>query len=388
MTTRRGEALTALRPAADLHGDVVTAYVDVGRASETGAQEVGTRISNIARDLGSAGLDEATASAVTERLARPTGHGGDASRVVVARDGEVVTDLVVGDGVADHHRVGPVAHLLRLGRALADTVSYVLVRVDHSGADITVSDTLGLDEREVVSEGDHDVLHKVPGGGWAHRRLQSRAEDSWDRNADTVARDLDALVREVDPDLVLLTGDARGISRIRESVAGHVTERLEVLEHGSRADGASDERLDEEVAAAVQRCRNRRIDAVLDRLGPAGAAKAVGVAETLEALRRGEVETLVLLEGALEDREAYAGPDPLLLATDPGELNALGVDEPAADRLDELLFRAALGQDAGLLPLHAPVGALPDGVGAVLRFSTRPDPNNPDTATDDPNEVQ
>lgn len=387
MTTRRGEALTALRPAADLHGDVVTAYVDVGRASETGAQEVGTRINNIARDLGSAGVDAATTEAVTERLARPTGHGGDASRVVVARDGRIVTDLVVGDGVADHHHVGPVSHLLRLGRALADAVSYVLVRVDHSGADITVGDTLGLDEREIISEGDHDVLHKVPGGGWSHRRLQARAEDSWDRNADTVAHDLDALVREVDPDLVLLAGDARSISRIRESVAGHVSERLEVLDHGSRADGASDERLDQEVAAAVQRCRSARIDAVLDRLGPADAPRAVGVAETLEALRRGQVETLVLLEGALDGREAYAGPDPLLLATDPGELTALGVEDPASDRLDELLFRAALGQDAGLLPLHAPVGALPDGVGAVLRFSTRPDPTA-GTTTDTDTEEQ
>jgi Bacterial archaeo-eukaryotic release factor family 2 len=386
MTTRRGEALTALRPAADLFGDVVTAYVDVGRASETGAQAVETRINNLARDLGSAGIDETTVSALTERLGRPTGHGGDASRVAVAHDGKVVIDLVVGDGVTDHHHAGPVAHLLRLGRALADAVSYVLVRVDHVGADITVSDTLGLDEREIVSEGDHDVLHKVPGGGWSHRRFQSRAEDSWDRNADTVAKDLDGLVREVDPDVVLLTGDPRGIARIRESVAGHVSDRLEVLDHGSRAEGASDDRLDEEVAAAVRRCRAARIDEVLDRLGPVDAPKAVGVAETLEALRRGEVETLVLLEGALEDRQAYAGPDPLLLATDPGDLTALGVDDPAPDRLEELMLRAALAQDAGLLPLHAPVGALPDGVGAVLRFSTRPDPN--DTQTTTPNEVQ
>jgi len=86
----------------------------------------------------------------------------------------------------------------------------------------------------------------------------------------------------------------------------------------------------------------------------------------------------VLLRGALDNREAFAGPQPLLLATDPEELRALGVDEPARDSLEELLFRAALGQDAGLLPLHAPVGALPDGVGAVLRFSTRPDANDTD----------
>ena len=373
MTLRRHSALSALQPAAELHGEVVTAYVDVSRTSETGAQEVETRLANLTRDLGAAGVDEATVEAVVERLSRPTGHGGDASRVVVAGAGKVATDLVVGDGVADHHHVGPVAHLLGIGRAMAEAVSYVLVRVDHAGADITVSDTLGLDERELVSEGDHDVLHKVPGGGWSHRRFQARAEDSWDRNADTVARDLDALVREESPDLVLLTGDPRGIARLRESVSGHVGALVEVLEHGSRAEGASDERLDEEVAAAVQRCRTRRIDEVLDRLGPVDAPRAVGVGETLEALRRAEVETLVLLRGALDEREAYAGPSPLLLATDVEELRALGVDEPARDSLEELLFRAALGQDAGLLPLHAPVGVLPDGVGAVLRFSTRPD---------------
>jgi hypothetical protein len=373
MKPGRGEAQSTLRSAAELHGDVVTAYVDVSRTSETGAQEVETRISNLVRDLEAAGVGEGAVGAVTERLSRPTGHGGEASRVVVASGERVVADLVVGGGVEDHQHVGPIAHLVPLARALADAVSYVLVRVDHAGADLTVSDTLGLEQREVVSEGDHDVLHKVPGGGWSHRRFQSRAEDSWDRNADTVARDLEALVREEDPDLVLLAGDPHGIARIRESVAGHVSERLEVLQHGSRADGASDDRLDEEVAAAVQRCRTRRIDAVLDRLGPADAPKAVGVGETVEALRRGQVETLVLLAGALEDREAHVGPEPLLLATDPGELRALGVEEPATARLEEALLRAALGQDADLLPLHAPVGALPDGVGAVLRFSTRPD---------------
>ena len=277
MRLSRGEALSALRPAAELYGDVVTAYVDVSRTSETGAQEVEARIDNVRRDLEAAGIAAATVSAVAERLARPTGHGGDAARVVVARDGAVATDLVVGDGVEEHHHVGPSAHLLGLGRALAEAVSYVLVRVDHSGADITVGDTLGIDSRDLVSEGDHDVLHKVPGGGWSHRRFQSRVEDSWDRNADKVAGDLDALVREVDPDLVLLTGEPHGVARVRESVAGHVVERLEVLEHGSRADGSSDERVDEEVAAAVQRCRTARIDEVLDRLGPADAPKAVGV---------------------------------------------------------------------------------------------------------------
>ncbi|WP_210503435.1 baeRF2 domain-containing protein [Nocardioides xinjiangensis] len=381
MTMRRPEALSTLRRAAELYGDVVTAYVDVSRASETGAREVELRADNVRRELLESGAAEDLVETVVARLTEPTGHGGDASRVVVAHDGTLVTDLVLAGAVAGHQHHGPVAHLLELARAMSDDVRYAVVRVDHTGADITLASTIGAVERELTSEGDHDVLHKVKGGGWSHRRFQMRVQDSQDQNADTVARDLDSLLTKERVDLVLLTGEPSAVSRVSESAGQQVSERLQVLEHGGRAEGADDEQLDEEVAAAVQRCRSLRIDEVLDRLGPADAPKAIGVGETLEALRRGEVETLILQDGALDDRRAYAGPDPMLLATDPEELRSLGVEEPAAERLDELLLRAAIAQDADLLPLHAPIGALPDGVGAVLRFSSRPDPR-PSTRDD------
>jgi hypothetical protein len=372
-TSRRRAGLGSLRPAADLFGDVVTAYVDVSRTTQDATHEVETRISNLTRDLLDGGADRATVDAVAARLREPTGQGGEVCRVLVAHDGRLVADVTMTGTVVDRHGVGPVARLGELARLTADGVSYVLAVVDHTGADITVADTFGVVEQDLLSEGDHDVLHKVRGGGWSQRRYQSRVEDSIERNADTVARDLDALVREVDPDVVLLAGEPKSTSRIREHVAGHVSERLEVLEHGSRAEGASDELVDEEIAGAVRRCRARRTDEVLDRLGAAGSPSAVGVGDVVEALRRGEVETLVLLDGALDDREGYVGDDPLLLGTHAEDLRGLGVEEPVAERLEDALVRAAIGQDADLLPLHAPVATLPDGVGAVLRFSSRPD---------------
>lgn len=375
-------SLSALRPAADLFGDVATAYVDVSRTNEDAAQEVETRADNLRRELLDAGADESLVASVTGRIVEPTGHGGETSRVVVGHGDQLVVDMVLASVVPAEQHHGPVAHLLPLARALAEDVRYALVRVDHAGADITVAGTVSPVQREIESEGDHDVLTKVKVGGWSHRRYQMRVEDSIERNAETVAKDLDRLAGSERIDLVLLAGDPVSVASVKEQVGVRVSDRLEVLEHGTRAEGASDDRLYEEVEAAIQRVRSGRITAVLDRLGPADAPKAIGVAETLEALRRGEVETLILLDGALEDREAYAGPDPLLLATDPGELKALGIDDPAADRLDELLLRAAIGQDADLLALHAPVSALPDGVGAVLRFSTRPDQNDTQTQTD------
>ena len=378
MTPPQTASLSALRPAADLFGNVVTAYVDVSRANEDGAREVEIRADNLRRELLDDGADESLVEAVASRIVEPTGHGGDTSRVVIAHGDQLVTDMVLATVVPGQQHHGPIAHLLPLARAIAEDVRYALVRVDRSGADITVAGTVDPAQREITSEGDHDVLTRVKVGGWSQRRYQMRVEDSIERNAETVAKDLDRLAGSERIDLVLLAGDPESVASVRDKVGVRVSDRLEVLDRGSRGDDGSDDLVDEEVEAAVQRLRSGRITSVLDRLGPADAPKAVGVAETLEALRRGQVETLILLDGALDDREAHAGPDPLLLATDPGELKALGVDDPAADRLDELLLRAAIGQDADLLPLHAPVGALPDGVGAVLRFSTRPDTNAQD----------
>lgn len=362
--------LSTLREAADLYGDVLTAYVDAARTDAEGAHVVELRARNVADALLEQGATAEAVERVTQRLQRPTGHGGEAGRVVVAAD-EVVTDVVLGGSVETRGHHGAIAHLLPLARTVADGVSYALVLVDRTGADITLADTVGISRVDLESQGDHDVLHQVGGGGWSHRRWRSRVEDSWDRNADHVARDLDDIVTREDPDLVLLAGDEYACSRVTGAVGGKVAERLQQLEHGSRAEGASEERMDEDVRAAVQRCRSGRIDEVLDRLGAAEDRKAVGVGETLEALRRGEVETLVLLEGALDGREAAVGPDPLQIGHTVDEVRALGVESPTTEQADEAMLRAAIGQDAGLLNLYAPVGALPDGVGAVLRFSSR-----------------
>lgn len=364
--------LSTLRPAADLYGDVVTAYVDVSRTDAQGAQEVGLRARNVGKEALEQGASEAVVDRLSARLTRPTGHGGEASRVLVAKGDDLVTDMVLAGAVETRGHHGSIAQLAPLARAVAEGVSYALVLVDHTGADITLADTVGTTEVDLESEGGHDVLHKVGGGGWSHRRFQSRVEDSWDRNADQVARDLDEIVTREEPDVVLLAGDEYACSRVKETVGGKVAERLQQLEHGSRADGASEERMDEDVSAAVQRVRTQRIDAVLDKIGAADDRRAVGAAETLEALRRGEVETLVLLDGALDGREAAVGPEPLQIGHTVDEVRALGVDDPGTDSLEQVLVRAAIGQDAEILPLHAPVGALPDGVGAVLRFATRP----------------
>jgi hypothetical protein len=367
--------LTALRPAADLYGNVVSAYVDASRTHADGAHEVELRWRSVREELRDQGADEKVVDQVAERLLQPTGYGGQVARAVIAAD-EVVTDSTLAAPVGSYGHHGAIAHLLPLARALSAEVSYALVQVDRAGADITLADTVNPTETELQSQGEHEVLHKVPGGGLSHRRIQSRVEDSWDRNAEKVAHDLDRVVADTKPDVVLLTGDAYARSVVHEYASGRLADRLHELEHGSRAEGASLRRLGEDVESAVGEWRSARRREVLDRLFAAGDRQALGVADTVEALRRGEVETLVLVDGALAEREAAAGPAPLQIGHTADELRRLGADQAEMDRADEVLLRALVGQDGELELLYSPVDGLEEGVGAVLRFATRPSPTS------------
>lgn len=67
--------------------------------------------------------------------------------------------------------------------------------------------------------------------------------------------------------------------------------------------------------------------------------------------------------------ELWIGPEPTEIATDPRQLSAMSVTDPAKVRADAALVRALVGTDAELTvlgPDEAP--ELTDGVGAVLRY--------------------
>src|SRR5690606_35115742 len=105
MTVGRRNVLRTLRKAADLYGDVLTAYVDVSRTSEDGAREVEMRMDNIRRDVGEQ-VGDPLLERLAARLQEPTGHGGELSRVVVGHGDDLVTDLLIGRAVTSRHHVG------------------------------------------------------------------------------------------------------------------------------------------------------------------------------------------------------------------------------------------------------------------------------------------
>ncbi|UCN13476.1 hypothetical protein LFM56_11165 [Cellulomonas iranensis] len=358
-----------------------TVYLDATRDDATGAADVQARWKALRRQLERDGAPAAVLDELDDLLRRPTGVPGPHGRVVVADAEGVVLDRVLTEPPAQSSATcGPVPVLLPAARAADESTSYLLVEVDRQGADLTWSDGTGrraVDEEGV--EGDHDVLHKVREGGLSHRRMQARVEDSWERNAETVAADLDRQVAERRPELVLLTGDVRAVALVKDAVGQAVRDLLVEVPGGSRAEGVNRAAFDERVQQALAEHCARRREQVLDRfreeLGR-GEEAVTSLADVVAVLQRGQVAELVLGEPApgaswaLDEHEVWVGDGSLELATSREDLDAIGATgEPRRMPAAVALVRAAVGQDAGLT--FAPEGGveLADGVGAVLRWS-------------------
>jgi hypothetical protein len=104
----------------------------------------------------------------------------------------------------------------------------------------------------------------------------------------------------------------------------------------------------------------------------ADTGAADGVAATVEALRKGQVATLLLTDARDQGSEAWIGPDPTDLALTDVDLRDLGAGQPQRAPLDEALLRAALGTGAEVRLVSGSFEQAPaEGVGALLRYRDR-----------------
>lgn len=361
--------------------DVVTIAFDATTESELGAQTVLTRWRDLRRTLEARGAPATTLDHVEEQVRIPTHVGGRHGRVIVGGSSGVVVDRVLAAPPAQDLAVVGVC-VTSLARVADATVGYLLVEVDRHGADLTLQRQATFeyhDDDDVSStvEGGHDVINKVRRAGMASRRLQARAEDSWERNAEAVASEIDRIVAERHPEIVLLTGDVRAVALVRDRLGAQATPLVAVVEGGSRASGVNEQAFQRKVEEALDVFRVRRREDVLDRFrqeeGRDGDA-AEGLADVVEVLRRGQVAELIWREDAtgpnsrMLEHTLWVGEDPLQIGTSAADLADLGVSEPREVRADLAIGRAAAQQGAGVTIVDEASVDIADGVAALLRW--------------------
>ena len=378
--------LTWLKEIATDPGPHVSVYVDVSRDNENGAHEIAVRWQDARERLVAEGAPAPAIEAIDGLAGETVGAPGRVGRALVACSHGLELDVLLPEPPQQEEAVtGPVAHLMPLVRALADDVRFVLVVLDRTGADITSarSATRALGEQETHTvQGDHDLIHKIRGGGWAHLRYQYAVQDSWDHNAQAVADDLDGLIRKQQPEVVLLAGETKAVAALKSKASHLVLERLVDIP-GGRGDGTNEEAFEAGIAHALDVVRRERCATVVaefqqeigrtrTRQGPdrsGGAGRAVeGLAAVVDALRRSQVQTMLLHDDPTSTEVLWTGPDAMVIGTTAEEVRALGVPEPVQARADAVLLRALAATDAGIQLIDDEVH-LEGGVGAVLRYA-------------------
>ena len=261
--------------------------------------------------------------------------------------------------------------LPRIGRLVEEarhTLPHIVVLIDREGADIDVIHE-GASDKTLTVEGDTDVIHKSPAGGWSQRRFQQRVENTWEENAEQVATTVADLYGAVHPHVVFVAGDQRATDFFVEHLPTEVQELVHRLEHGSRADGADLDGMRTDVDHELADVIARHTTDLLERFSSARANGGAvdGVADTMVALFEGRVEMLLLHADPADERTAWFGPEPGQVAADRSTFEDLDITAEEGP-LVEVALRGAHGTGAQIWFVPAHGKSTPaDGIGAILR---------------------
>ena len=330
-------------------GPYATVCADVTHTTENADAEVELRVRAVCEELAADGAPEGVVESVRSQLLQANDGGEIATlrgrALIVAADGSVVLDEALADVPRD-----PVAHwsphpdLLPVLRQLAGRVPHVVVVADRVGADVSVATVPGRPTDEDTVEGDTFHMRKVKVGGWAHNTYMHTAENQWEEHAGQVADHLHQLVTRTGARFVLVAGDVRARQLLADVASKEVGDVLVSMEEGGRAAGAD--------RAPVQ-LRALELVAEHEAHGQAQAVEQVqaasahglavtGTAQVVEALRKAQVETLVIAD-QVDDEQLLVGTDPLQIGVDDADMTALGVSGAERIPADQALLRAAVG---------------------------------------------
>lgn len=321
--------------------------------------------------------DEPTAGAVHEALAEPTSAPSPSLRYLVAQDGRVEFSTVLQGEDEDVQVVErePVPTVVPLLARHDEDFLHIVVQVSGGGADIEVAHTSQSRPSDTTTiEPDPDAITQPDHGGLPPRQTEKRPMEMRKRTQIEVAAEVDRLVRDLRPRLIVVAGEGRVRHDLLTALGEQARSMVVEYDAETRAAGADRSGLDALVAEKVAELRQADLRDALDllhaRLGREGGAATADRKAVVEALRESQVQALFLAPNAFGDERHLAldaAPWIALTEEDAGPIGILG-PVPAV----EAMARAALLTDA---PVHiVPNSRIPDGAAALLRWVTPDSP--------------
>ena len=370
-----------LRKYADLYrkpGPWCVAYVEAGAGTVEGMEAAEARPGNVRRALAAQGAPAADLDAIETAVDPARGVPGPVSRFVLVRQGTVeLNELLPGPLVTPKQTlVAPIPDLLPLFKHRPEEFPYIVVEVSREGGDIRL-EYVGRPGPASVEdvEGSTGDIRKLSGGTWGQDKMQRRTEEVWRRNADEVAAQIDRIVDGSGARLIVLAGDVRARGLVQDQLAEAHKPLVSMLDSHTRTAGPHNDSFEDRVRELIALRWAEEQQQIMDRLalqqGQANPESAGGIGAVVHALQQAQVDTLILNDSALADRELLAlGAEPWLATA---EEQALGAEVLGKVAAPAALLRAASLTDAHLLLV--PDGVLPDGVdvAALLRWPAGPE---------------
>lgn len=349
-------------------GPFATVLVDTSRTTEDALTRIEVRWRQLGEELTAAGADAATIEALGAAVLADRGTQGEHGLALVAAGGTVLLEETTPHApTREVARWSPLPDLMPLVAAHADVVPHVVVVADRIGADVTVHGAKRTETYDV--EGGELDVSRTKGGGW---RFQHVTEDVWDKNGAQVADVVNTVVRTSQAQLLVAAGDVHALGALEKHLDAHAAGVLQRITEGGRAAGADQGAIDTEVEALVAQTAAARLEDVLDlyrqRAGSGGDA-VDGLAAVVEALRRSQVDTVLLVDDPSSTLTLWAGADPLVLGLTREEVTDLGDEAPFEDRADAVIVRALAASDASLVTVPGSEVELDGGIGALLRYA-------------------
>jgi len=288
----------------------------------------------------------------------------------------VLDQALVGPPLREVAEWSPQPDLTPVLRQLPGRVPHIVVLTDRTGADVTYLGLPGQVDEEKTVQGDTFQIRKFQGGGWAHHRYQHNAENKWVHNAEEVAQTISSMVRRLSPRFVLVAGDVRARQILTDRAGDLWSDLIVNMDEGGRAAGADREPVERRTAELVAEHEAREDAEAIEQIQAAAAhgLSVTGTAAVVEALRKGQVETLVLADQP-DDEKLLVGGSPLELGGNQGDMESLGVRDAHSVPADRALIAAAVAGSAGVvvLPRAAMPGDIP--VAAILRYTDASTPS-------------
>jgi Bacterial archaeo-eukaryotic release factor family 2 len=358
--------LSFLRALYERPGPFASVYLDMRRTEASRTVEVCRHVR--CKELADQGAPPETVEAVERVVQDEKERRESGCLAVFASGGEVVhSALLDGPPRAESARYAPLPHVIPLLAQRGEPVARVVAVVNRLGAEISCVAADGTRWGLKVSPEVDSPVHKPKGGErLSQARSQRAAEDSWRANAKKAAQFVERSAAACGAEVVVLAGDVRARGAVLEYLSEPV---LALTVESERSCGRG---LDADVAGAVAARRAERTRAALDRFNEQimkGRRAVDGLAAVVGALRNAQVATLLVEERVNAHTPVWTGPRCTDLATSPGELRALGVAEPVADRADAALVRALAGTDGELLLIASYGWRAGNGLGALLRYA-------------------